>query len=311
MYTEERRRSRRRKTSPLYRIVLLAVVLVPAAAAVVQSVRLGKVHKETTEQTTQLEQLKQENAKLTEKLDKLGQSGMQTDPEGPEYQSLYPDFYAPQKLDASESKEHTAYLTFDDGPSDNTDMILQTLKEENVKATFFVVGATGEQDLNRMRRIVQEGHTIGMHSYSHEYSNIYESVDAYLKDMYQLFQLIKNTTGVTPTCFRFPGGSLNAYNMGIYKEIMSEMLRRGFVPYDWNVSSGDATGEDYTPEQLTANVLSGIDGCRRGIVLMHDSGQKVNTARAVRDIISGVRKMGFSLEALTCQTKPVLFGYKE
>lgn len=115
------------------------------------------------------------------------------------YSSLYPDFYAPQAYSANSAPSKTAYLTFDDGPSGNTDVILQTLQEENVKATFFVVGTTDANNLARMRRIVQEGHTIGMHSYSHSYKKIYASVEAFLKDMYQVFNLIKDTTGVTPT----------------------------------------------------------------------------------------------------------------
>lgn len=223
------------------------------------------------------------------------------------YQALYPDFYAPQTYSATSSPGNTAYLTFDDGPSGNTDIILQTLQEENVKATFFVVGTDDADNLARMRRIVQEGHTIGMHSYSHSYKKIYASVEAFLKDMYQVFNLIKDTTGVTPTCFRFPGGSINSYNKAVYKDIKAEMIRRGFVPYDWNVSSGDASTTKYTPEQLTGYVLNGIGSKSRIIVLMHDSFSKENTAQAVRQIIIGIREKGFIFAPLDYQTKPILF----
>lgn len=223
------------------------------------------------------------------------------------YQALYPDFYAPQTYSATSSPDNTAYLTFDDGPSGNTDIILQTLQEENVKATFFVVGTDDAGNLARMRRIVQEGHTIGMHSYSHSYKKIYASVEAFLKDMYQVFNLIKDTTGVTPTCFRFPGGSINSYNKAVYKDIKAEMIRRGFVPYDWNVSSGDASTTKYTPEQLTGYVLNGIGSKSRIIVLMHDSSSKENTAQAVRQIIIGIREKGFIFAPLDYQTKPILF----
>ena len=223
------------------------------------------------------------------------------------YQALYPDFYAPQTYSANSAPNKTAYLTFDDGPSGNTDIILQTLQEENVKATFFVVGTDNADNLARMRRIVQEGHTIGMHSYSHSYKKIYASVEAFLKDMYQVFNLIKDTTGVTPTCFRFPGGSINSYNKAVYKDIKAEMIRRGFVPYDWNVSSGDASTTKYTPEQLTGYVLNGIGSKSRIIVLMHDSSSKENTAQAVRQIIIGIREKGFIFAPLDYQTKPILF----
>lgn len=223
------------------------------------------------------------------------------------YQALYPDFYAPQTYSANSAPNNTAYLTFDDGPSGNTDIILQTLQEENVKATFFVVGTDNAGNLARMRRIVQEGHTIGMHSYSHSYKKIYASVEAFLKDMYQVFNLIKDTTGVTPTCFRFPGGSINSFNKAVYKDIKAEMIRRGFVPYDWNVSSGDASTTKYTPEQLTGHVLNGIGSKSRIIVLMHDSSSKENTAQAVRQIIIGIREKGFIFAPLDYQTKPILF----
>ena len=223
------------------------------------------------------------------------------------YQALYPDFYAPQTYSANSAPNKTAYLTFDDGPSGNTDIILQTLQEENVKATFFVVGTDNADNLARMRRIVQEGHTIGMHSYSHSYKKIYASVEAFLKDMYQVFNLIKDTTGVTPTCFRFPGGSINSFNKAVYKDIKAEMIRRGFVPYDWNVSSGDASTTKYTPEQLTGHVLNGIGSKSRIIVLMHDSSSKENTAQAVRQIIIGIREKGFIFAPLDYQTKPILF----
>ena len=137
------------------------------------------------------------------------------DVETPAYRELYPDFYAPQDFCATERVENTVYLTFDDGPSARTDEILKTLAEKDVKATFFVVGQNDEANLQRMRDIVEQGHTIGMHTYSHDYEKIYASVEAYLEDMYQIFCQIKETTGVTPTVFRFPGGSINGYNGGL------------------------------------------------------------------------------------------------
>lgn len=267
------------------------------------------------EQLEKIQELEQQNQQQAEKLKELENQRISApvatpnapDPNGPAYQSLYPDFYAPQALDATVSKAKTAYLTFDDGPSDNTDTILQTLQEEGVKATFFVIGHSDEKELGRMRRIVQEGHTIGMHSYSHSYKKIYASVEAFLEDMYQVFKLIRDTTGVTPTCFRFPGGSINGYNKAVYKDIKAEMMRRGFVPYDWNVSSGDAGSDGYPPEQLIQNVLGGISGKTRAIVLMHDSAAKKTTAQAVRQMIEGIRDKGFSLEPLDHHVKPILF----
>ena len=294
--------------------MLLAVAILVISVSTVIAVMLGvQLHEIKREDEGQIEQLRQQNRELTDKLERFEdwqRHGFRLDADCPKYQSLYPDFYAPQDLDATVVKEKTAYLTFDEGPSDNTNIILQTLQEENVNATFFVVGNSGEKNLARMRRMVQEGHTIGTHSYSHVYSEIYGSEEAYLDDM-RVFKLIRDTTGVTPSCFRFPGGSLNAYNAAVYEEIMAEMLRRGFAPFDWNVSSEDASGVEYSPEQLAQNVVKGIYSCKRGIVLMHDCAQKKNTSRAVRQIIRVVRSEGCSFEALDYQVKPILFCYKE
>lgn len=321
-------------------VIILLTITVLAVIAVVQGVQIHKIklgnesraaqnaeQAETIErQTKQLEEQMQELEELRRQKNELETLTQQqserlaaleaqvaaaaattstTSAGG--YQALYPDFYAPQTYSATSSPDNTAYLTFDDGPSGNTDIILQTLQEENVKATFFVVGTDNADNLARMRRIVQEGHTIGMHSYSHSYKKIYASVEAFLKDMYQVFNLIKDTTGVTPTCFRFPGGSINSYNKAVYKDIKAEMIRRGFVPYDWNVSSGDASTTKYTPEQLTGYVLNGIGSKSRIIVLMHDSSSKENTAQAVRQIIIGIREKGFIFAPLDYQTKPILF----
>ena len=322
-------------------VVILLTITVLAVIAVVQGVQIHKIklgnesraaqnaeQAETIErQTKQLEEQMQELEELRRQKNELETLTQQqserlaaleaqvaaaaaattstTSAGG--YQALYPDFYAPQTYSANSAPNKTAYLTFDDGPSGNTDIILQTLQEENVKATFFVVGTDNADNLARMRRIVQEGHTIGMHSYSHSYKKIYASVEAFLKDMYQVFNLIKDTTGVTPTCFRFPGGSINSYNKAVYKDIKAEMIRRGFVPYDWNVSSGDASTTKYTPEQLTGYVLNGIGSKSRIIVLMHDSSSKENSAQAVRQIIIGIREKGFIFAPLEYQTKPILF----
>ena len=227
------------------------------------------------------------------------------------YQSLYPDFYAPEGYHASLIKDDVIYLTFDDGPSANTDRILDVLKQEEVKATFFVTGRTNTTDLERMKRIVAEGHTIGMHSYSHNYTKRYSSVEAFLDDMYPIFMQIKETTGETPVIFRFPGGSINAYNGDIYQEIIAEMMRRGFVPWDWNISAQDATAKKVTSAQITANVTARATKVNRGVVLMHDSAAKTATASAVKNIIRELKNKGFTLDKITPELKPIVFPYKD
>lgn len=227
------------------------------------------------------------------------------------YQSLYPDFYAPEEYHATQNTKGVIYLTFDDGPSHNTDKILKTLAEQDVKATFFVTGKTSEADLERMRDIVAQGHAIGMHSYSHNYNKIYNSVEDFLDDMYLIYNQIKDTTGEAPVLFRFPGGSINSYNGGIYREITAEMIRRGFVPWDWNLSAQDSVTAKITSAQITANIMGQAQHINRGVVLMHDSAAKNATAGSVESVIKGLRAKGFTFDKLTPELKPVLFSYKE
>lgn len=232
-------------------------------------------------------------------------------PEKIAYQQMHPDFYAPQELDAVKNEENVIYLTFDDGPSNRTPEILDILREKNVKATFFVVGQSDEDRLQWMKQIVDEGHTIGMHTYSHQYKKIYASVEAYLEDMYAIFTQIRETTGVTPTVFRFAGGSINNHNHGVYREIIAEMLRRGFVPHDWNVASADASSTPISSAQVLYNVVSGAQRVKRGVVLMHDSEYKYTTVEALPSMIDQLQKMGFKLDSLHEDTQPILFSYPE
>ncbi len=230
--------------------------------------------------------------------------------EAPSYQMLYPDFYAPQPLNLIEYSDKTIYITFDDGPSPRTPEILSILEEKGVKATFFVVGQNDEQSYQWMRDIVNAGHTIGMHSYTHQYKNIYTSVESYLEDMYRMFSQIKEVTGTTPTVFRFPGGSINAYNTGINQEIIAEMMRRGFVPYDWNVSSEDAATNPPPADRIVSSVLSQTQKVNRGVILMHDSDYKYTTVEALPEMIDKLKEQGFVFSAIKPETQPVIFSYQ-
>ncbi len=243
-------------------------------------------------------------ADLQARLDAKTLTGL--DPDHPSYMDKYPDFYAPQPLRADNAPENTVYLTFDDGPSINTDAILATLAEQNVKATFFVVTMDGYSK-ERLKAIADAGHTVAMHSKTHSYRTIYASVEGFLDDMYAVFCDIRDVTGITPTLFRFPGGSINSYDHLTYQEIMAEMLRRGFVPFDWNVSSGDATAATVDKDVIVNNVLA--LSASRAIVLMHDGYTKTTTAEALPEIIAGLKARGYTFDALRPDSKPVLFQY--
>lgn len=231
--------------------------------------------------------------------------------ETPEYTQLYPDLYAPAVNYASEDIPHSVYLTFDDGPSAQTDAVLKVLKQYDVKATFFVVGSSDEAGLQRLRNIAADGHTLGIHSYSHDYQGIYASVEDYLADFYQCYCQVREATGVSPQVFRFPGGSINSYNQGIYQEIIAEMTRRGFVYFDWNSVNGDtASSSLQSAETLAANALEQV-GYRRVILLMHDGSGKTTTPQALPAIIQGYRSAGYTLLPITPETRPITFGYRD
>ena len=227
------------------------------------------------------------------------------------YQLLYPDFYAPTPLpDIEDNEEKTVYLTFDDGPSDNTDEVLKILDEKGVKATFFVIGREDETSIQRIKKAAAAGHTIGMHSYSHDYEKIYTSVEDFLADFYKLFVILRDEAGVTPTVFRFPGGSLNNYNQGVYKEIVAEMLRRGFRYYDWNLSAEDATKKSPSASTIVEGITSYSAQKKHGVVLMHDSAHCKTTVEALPALIDKLREQGFSFAPLDRTVRQVSFHYR-
>ena len=225
----------------------------------------------------------------------------------PAYEALYPDFYAPQPYAAEERAEHTVYLTFDDGPSAQTDRILAILAEKDVKATFFVVGQNDGAGVQRLKSIAAAGHTLGMHSYSDDYGKVYASAEDFLAEFYANFKQLRDAAGVTPTVFRFPGGSVNIYNAGWYRELVGEMTRRGFVPFDWNVSAEDAGGAEKSAEEVTEAVLRGMNGMTRGVVLLHDRDGGKGTVAALPGLIDRLRAQGYTFRAITPETMPVLF----
>ena len=178
------------------------------------------------------------------------------------------------------------YLTFDDGPSPNTDKILDILKEYDVKATFFVVGKENYTD--QYKRIVDEGHTLAMHSYSHVYKDIYSSLDAYKQDLGELRTFLYELTGVECNIVRFPGGSSNTISKVDMHTLIDYLDSENMVYFDWNVSSGDASRTYKSASQIASNVLGNIDKYNNAVVLMHDAAEKNSTVDALPTIIESI-----------------------
>lgn len=197
----------------------------------------------------------------------------------------------PKEEDQTLIEGKKVYLTFDDGPSDNTEKILEILKKTKTKATFFVIGHTDEHSKAMYRRIYEEGHTLAMHSYTHQYQKIYQSVNAYKKDMTKLYNLLYDITGQKPKFIRFPGGSSNTVSNVDMKDIILYTKKAGYTYFDWNVINGDATGQTLSDEQMINNVISGVDMYDSSVVLMHDCAGKEQTVRTLPAIIKKLKKM--------------------
>ncbi|MDD6490815.1 MAG: polysaccharide deacetylase [Firmicutes bacterium] len=208
--------------------------------------------------------------------------------------------------EASDTFQKQIYLTFDDGPSRNTDRILDILKEYDVKATFFVVGKTDDASVRAYQRIVAEGHTLAMHSYSHKYNEIYASKESFASDINELQEYLYQVTGLWPRFYRFPGGSSNTVSRADMQELIAYVNESGLTYFDWNIASGDAVSGQISAESIVSNCLSKIDGMNECMILMHDAAEKNTTVEALPEIISRIRDRGDAVFLpITDETIPI------
>ena len=183
------------------------------------------------------------------------------------------------------------YLTFDDGPSENTLQLLDILDKTHVKAAFFVTAMTPE-NADVITEIARRGHVVGVHTFSHDYKKIYASEEAYFDDFEAMQALIREKTGTTPEIFRFPGGSSNtvsAFNTGIMTRLTALADEKGLAYYDWNVT-GEDVDANATRESITANVMAGIRPHLDSLVLLHDTVSA--SVAAVEQIITDAEALG-------------------
>ncbi|MBQ7920856.1 MAG: polysaccharide deacetylase [Lachnospiraceae bacterium] len=189
------------------------------------------------------------------------------------------------------STSRKVYLTFDDGPSVYTAEILDILDEYDVKATFFVLGKDDSASIELIQDIYERGHTVGMHSYSHKYNEIYASKEAFIEDYQKIYTFLRDKVGVESFCYRFPGGSSNTISSIDMMEFADYLEEQRVTYYDWNISSGDGSSTALTVEQLKENVLKDMAGYRTAVVLLHDSGDKRSTVDALPEIIEAILAM--------------------
>ena len=212
------------------------------------------------------------------------------------YTTIGVDEFERTRIDGEDqSEENTGirkvYLTFDDGPSSNTNRILDILAEYDVKATFFVVGKEEEGYQALYKRIVDEGHTLAMHSYSHKYNEIYQSLESYSADLSKLQEFLYDTTGVWCRYCRFPGGSSNTVSRVDMHELIAYLDEQDMSYFDWNISSGDAMSSSISPEEIIRNCTAKLKNYDEAIILMHDASEKNSTVRALPELIEKIQAM--------------------
>jgi peptidoglycan/xylan/chitin deacetylase (PgdA/CDA1 family) len=220
----------------------------------------------------------------------------------------FPNLYC-ESFEIIPTDNKTAYLTFDDGPSENTEKILEILKKYNIKATFFVItGEYNSKNLDLLEKINEEGHSIGIHSHSHDYNIIYDSLEAYLEDISNVSDAIYEKINIRPNIVRLPGGSINEYNQDIYQDIIDELAKRNFQYFDWNVSFNDAKNNT-SIEGIHQSAMYGIEQNKEKniIVLAHDQTKNSIALEALEKVINVLESHGYSFSGITNSVEPIAF----
>jgi peptidoglycan-N-acetylglucosamine deacetylase len=223
--------------------------------------------------------------------------------------TVYEQLQSGQRV--QEEKEYTTpelptvYLSFDDGPSVHTPQILDILKQEGVQATFFVLGEHAERHPEWVKRITDEGHALGNHTFNHEYRELYSSYEQFWGQVNRTEETIQAITGLRTSLLRAPGGTYTNFDPFYFYYLD----QAGYTVYDWNVDSGDARRANVPTEEIVRNV-TGSKLHHEAHVLMHDGPGHQNTVEALPEIIRHYREQGYVFATLDMDVKPVMFSYK-
>lgn len=276
----------------------LIILLVLALALILTSNRLGKIKED-------LDYYKSNNAAGSV----LAEStAVQKDGEHFDYEMMYPDMYvsSPSEHTRLYDAERFAYLTFTGSANEVTESILDALAMYDVKGTFFIYGGESEEAKAVMKRIVDEGHAIGIYAYDQSQKELYSSIDTYMESFHKQFVLIDDATGVKTNIFRFAGGTTNKYNAVIRQPLCAEMVRRGFSYYDWNCTGGDNLA-GATKESIVETALATGGEKQRLFMMLHCTKANGATAQALPDIIEHYRDAGYEFKAITNDIQPMAF----
>ena len=193
--------------------------------------------------------------------------------------------------------EKVVYLTFDDGPSENTQKILDILEEYDAKATFFITGSN-EAYRPLIKKAYDAGHTIGLHTYTHDYAEVYSSEEAYFSDLEQIGKVAREQIGYVPCFIRFPGGASNEvsqkYSQGLMSKLAADVQEKGYQYYDWNIDSGDGAG--CKKDEIVAR--SATDRYSHAVILFYDSAAKDETVEALPEVMDYYKGQGYEFRAI-------------
>lgn len=274
---------RKKRVKLIKRLIILVIgffIVMPNIMCAILFAKLGKTNKTLDSIYSKISEL--ENIRTQQ----VASISAQADTE--DVSALTKDVVLKVQTDAEEYEGYKRiYLTFDDGPSNNTNAILDVLDEYNAKATFFVIAKNGyDKEYNR---IINDGHTLGLHSYSHIYQDVYSDENGFKNDVNRIYDFVENITGVAPKFYRFPGGSSNTIYKSDKNELFDYLDEMNLTYVDWNVASNDSTYGGLSANQIANNVLNGVEGLDDCVILMHDANDKTSTVEALRIIISSLQ----------------------
>ena len=304
----------RRSTYKRYVIISIVLILALSAFSVFEFINAKNLSSELT-------QMQQQNSSLTSDLNAL-QSQNQTlqDQYNALQESVASQSASPANPETSQQSQENqgkvAYLTFDDGPSSLTPKLLDVLQENDVKASFFVafMGVNSADNRAWIKQIADAGHTVGVHSWSHDYNTIYANEDNFLEDFNKMKDIIQEATGIDPKVSRFPGGMGNSVSITASggKEIMPELVEDvkalGIKPFDWNAGGEDATKPYPTTDELVQMVINDAEGHDTVVVLLHAERHQFSID-AVPEIVKQLREKGYTFQMMTPDSPTVQQPY--
>lgn len=270
---------RKRRVRRIKRIIVgtcITLLILPTILTIILMIKVFSLEKEVAELQVGQLKLEQQAAELKEAAE------------------------TPEPTEVPEKKK--VYLTFDDGPGSQTEEILDILKENEIKATFFVTGKAGDEAEKIYKKIVKDGHTLGMHSYSHIYDEIYETKESFSKDFKKLYNYLHDVTGYEPQWYRFPGGSTSEH-IQLPLETFTDVLESKNVHYmDWNVISPDISNPSAKKEQIASGIAESVSQFDTSVVLLYDSVDRPTTLKALPLIIEKLKKENYELLPLDDDT---------